>query len=108
MFNGQPHKENCELMISLATRVIPALEEAQLVAHLAGVRPLCADRMPLIGSVPGLDNVYPATGHGTKGIHLAPVTARIVADLVVRGATDVGAPLEPFLPDRFASLAERL
>jgi glycine/D-amino acid oxidase-like deaminating enzyme len=103
-FDGRPHDEHRDLMISRAVRVMPSLEEAQLVAHLAGVRPLCADRMPLIGPVPGLGHVYLATGHGTKGIHLAPITARIVADLVVRGRCDLDVPLDAFLPERFGTL----
>jgi glycine/D-amino acid oxidase-like deaminating enzyme len=58
--------------------------------------------MPIIGRVPGLGGVILATGHGTKGIHLAPITARMVADLVI-GAQDTEAiSEEAFLPDRFA------
>jgi len=69
------------------------------VAHLAGVRPLSADRMPLIGPVPTIEGVYLAAGHGTKGIHLAPVTAEIVAAMVVR--LEVQERHRPFLPARF-------
>ena len=80
------------------------LEDAEVVAHLAGVRPLSADRMPLIGPVPGWDGVYLATGHGTKGIHLSAITGRILADLVVRGDTEVSVPVDAFSPLRFAYL----
>jgi glycine oxidase len=102
VFDGKPRDESRDYMIERALRVMPAIADAELVAHLAGVRPLSADRMPLIGPVPGSEHVYLATGHGTKGIHLAPITGRIVADLVMRGTTDVDAPTEPFLPERFA------
>jgi glycine oxidase len=105
VFDGNPREESRDFMIERAIRVMPIIEEAQLVAHLAGVRPLSADRMPLIGPVPGLEGVYLATGHGTKGIHLAPVTARIVADQIVRGAVDPAIPAADFLPDRFAAAA---
>ena len=64
-----------------------------------GVRPLSADRMPLIGPVPTIDGVFLATGHGTKGIHLAPVTAEIVAGLVLHG--QIAERHRPFLPTRF-------
>jgi len=101
-FDEQPREESRDLMIERAVRVMPALADATLIAHLAGVRPLSADRMPLIGPVPGLDGAWLATGHGTKGIHLAPVTAKIIADLIVRGETDPDLPLEEFRPERFA------
>lgn len=103
-FDLEPKTANRDFMLERAVRVMPAVEEAELIAHLAGVRPLCADRMPLIGPVPGLDGVHLATGHGTKGIHLAPITGRITADLVVRGRTDVPVPVEAFSPERFAFL----
>jgi len=81
---------------------MPPLTEAELTAHLAGVRPLSADRMPLIGPVPGLDGAWLATGHGTKGIHLAPITARMIADYITGGRPGSEIPAEAFLPERFA------
>ena len=81
---------------------MPAIENAELVSHLAGVRPLCADRMPLIGPVPGWWGVSLATGHGTKGIHLAAITGKAVAQLIVYGKSDLPVPLEALSPARFA------
>ena len=63
---------NAQFMIERALRVVPGLADADLVDHLAGVRPLSADRMPIIGSVAGLKGVLLATGHGTKGITSPP------------------------------------
>jgi len=102
-FDLTPHPEGRDHMLTCAVRVMPAIADAELVAHLAGVRPLSADRLPIIGPVPGKDGVYLATGHGTKGIHLAPVTARIVCDMVVGGVAP--ARYAPFRPERFAAVA---
>lgn len=104
-FDGAPTQAGLDTMIERAVRVMPALRDAELVMHLAGVRPLSADRMPLIGPVPGVDGAWLATGHGTKGIHLAPVTAKIVADYIARGRTSPEIPAEAFLPARFADTA---
>jgi glycine oxidase len=101
-FDEVPTQAGRDTMIERAVRVMPALAEAELTAHLAGVRPLSADRMPLIGPVPGLEGAWLATGHGTKGIHLAPVTARMIADYLTRGRPDPDIPAEAFLPERFA------
>jgi glycine oxidase len=100
-FDLAPKEENAQLMIERGMKVMPALGEATLVGHLAGVRPLAADRMPLIGPVPGLRGAILATGHGTKGIHLAPATAHMVRELVLRNQALEGVPAEAFLPDRF-------
>ena len=101
-FDSQPTEEGRNTILERVTEIMPSIEQAQLVSHLAGVRPLCADRMPLIGPVPGWRGVSLATGHGTKGIHLAAITGKAAAQLVVQGDTDVPVPMEAFSPARFA------
>ncbi|MDP6549457.1 MAG: FAD-dependent oxidoreductase [Dehalococcoidia bacterium] len=104
-FDLNPSEWGRNFMLERVLKIMPALDEAEVVDHLAGVRPLCADRMPLIGPVPGWQGAYIATGHGTKGIHLSAVTGRIVADQIVCGNTEVPVPAEAFSPGRFAYLA---
>ncbi|MGA0121647.1 MAG: NAD(P)/FAD-dependent oxidoreductase [Gaiellales bacterium] len=57
-----------------------------------GQRPLSADSMPLIGPLPGDPRVVIASGHGTLGITLAPVTAELVAGHLT-GALEAPDPL---------------
>lgn len=90
-------------LLQRAVDVFPELEEAELVHQLAGSRPLSPDRMPIIGPVPGWEGVVLATGHTTKGIHLGPITGRVVADYIINGSTEAQEVMEAFLPDRFAS-----
>ena len=106
VFDLTPREENARFMIERALRVMPALEHAELVGHLAGVRPLSADRMPIIGRVPSVRGVVLATGHGTKGIHLAPVTARMVAEVILHDRNLDGVPAAAFLPERFTPAVE--
>ncbi len=105
-YDLQPSEWGRNFILERVLSVMPALEDAEVVDHLAGVRPLSADRMPLIGPVPGWDGVYLATGHGTKGIHLSAITGRLVADLMVRGDTDVPVPVDAFSPLRFSYLMQ--
>jgi glycine oxidase len=88
-------------LLQRAIDVFPGVESAQLVQQLAGSRPLSPDRMPIIGPVPGWEGVMLATGHATKGIHLAPITGKVIADYILRGKTDVSADMDAFLPSRF-------
>ena len=88
-------------LIQRAIDVVPELESTELVQHLAGTRPMSPDRKPIIGPVPGWDGVMLATGHTTKGIHLGPITGRVVADYIVRGRTEVPVDMQAFLPSRF-------
>ena len=49
-----------------------------------GFRPSLPDSLPVIGPSRGGDEVIFAFGHGHIGLTLAPVTARLVADLIAR------------------------
>jgi glycine oxidase len=104
-YDMSPHESGQTHMLESTLRIMPAMEDATLIAHLAGVRPLSADRLPIIGPVPGRKGVYLATGHGTKGIHLAPVTGKIVRDTIITGR--MSHVYDAFLPERFDALSHR-
>jgi D-amino-acid dehydrogenase len=86
-------------------RSLPRLEGRRVLDVWAGLRPCTPDGLPVIGRPPGLDGLIVATGHAMKGTSLAPVTARLVAELV-SGATP-SHDLAPFSPARFAPLFRR-
>jgi D-amino-acid dehydrogenase len=76
----------------------PSADEPLL--EWAGLRPMTADGLPLVGHAPALPNVYIATGHGMLGVTLAPATAALLAPLVLE---ERHAPeLAPFAPARTA------
>ena len=75
-------------LLEAACALLPDLSRATFVGARAGLRPATADEMPIIGrstKIPGL--VY-ATGHYRNGVLLAPLTARVVADLVLDNRED--------------------
>jgi D-amino-acid dehydrogenase len=65
-----------------------------------GLRPMCADGMPLIGptSVPGL---YLNTGHGHMGWTLAAGSGDLLARLMASASMPDGVDPTPFRPQRF-------
>jgi D-amino-acid dehydrogenase len=64
-----------------------------------GFRPSMPDSLPVIGPSRAGAEVIHAFGHGHLGVSMAPVTARIVADLIVGRAPEMD--LSPYLPTRF-------
>jgi len=48
----------------------------------AGLRPVSPDGIPYLGNVRGLSNLVAASGHAMMGLSLAPVSGRLVADLL--------------------------
>ncbi len=81
-----------------AISLIPELRNAKILEDWAGLRPGTPDALPFLGetSTPGY---YAATGHFRDGILLAPITARIMADVIA--GKNCGYELEAFSPRRF-------
>lgn len=63
----------------LAERGLPGVTRGGERRDWVGMRPLTPDGLPLIGRLPGVDNVWLATGHQMLGVTLAPATARLLA-----------------------------
>jgi glycine oxidase len=64
-----------------------------------GLRPASSDGLPIIGPSKQHPGVVFATGHYRNGILLAPITAAMVAEGVLKG--DWGEASKPFHPTRF-------
>ena len=105
-FDRQPTEAAKVELLQRAIDVLPDLESAELVQQLAGSRPLSPDRMPIIGPPPGWEGIVLATGHTTKGIHLGPLTGRLIAEYLASGSREVPGMMKPFLPGRFSNLAQ--
>ena len=71
-----------------ASAAFPALRPAPPLSEWAGLRPVSADGLPIIGALPGMPGVWIATGHGMLGLTLGPVTGERVARGILTGATD--------------------
>jgi glycine oxidase len=85
-------------ILARADRVVPGLEHLPLARSWAGLRPGTPDGLPYLGPIPGWEHLYAATGHGRKGILLAPITGQVMARLIVEGEPD--ARLTCCLPAR--------
>jgi glycine oxidase len=64
-----------------ALELVPRLAEARILEDWAGLRPGTPDGLPILGvtSTPGY---FVATGHFRDGILLAPVTAKIIGQII--------------------------
>ncbi|HSB81507.1 MAG TPA: glycine oxidase ThiO [Candidatus Methylomirabilis sp.] len=80
------------------TRMVPTLQQAEMAASWGCLRPAAPDGLPLLGRVSGREGLVVATGHFRNGILLAPITGKLIAELIVEGKASI--PLDPFRPDR--------
>ena len=57
------------------------------IAPWAGLRPVSPDGIPYLGKIRGFSNLLAASGHAMMGLSLAPVSGRLVADLLAGDAS---------------------
>lgn len=79
--------------------LLPATKSARLIEARVGLRPATPDELPVIGPDPSVPDLIHASGHYRNGVLLAPITARLIGDLIVEGKAD--ECLRDFRPDRF-------
>ncbi len=83
----------------IATAIVPALRQAPVIRTWAGLRPMTPDGLPIVDRASGISGLFLAVGHSRAGVTYAPVTGWLLAQLVLRGTTEL--PLDPFRFDRF-------
>ncbi|NJN85113.1 MAG: glycine oxidase ThiO [Leptolyngbyaceae cyanobacterium SL_7_1] len=67
-------------LLRSALRLYPALESFPIADCWWGFRPATPDELPILGASP-CDNLTLAIGHHRNGILLAPITAKLIADV---------------------------
>lgn len=76
-------------VLAAATHRVPGLAEASLVRGYAGVRALTPDDHPIVGPVAEVPGLWLSVGWGGHGFMHAPGGARVLADLLLRGRTEL-------------------
>ncbi len=104
-FNKEVTLEAIRGFMEKTLALVPKLGERPLGRVWAGLRPYSATGRPILGPAPGLDNVILATGHFRDGILLAPITAKLVSELITTGRPSL--PLEPFGPEVSGEVSEK-
>jgi glycine oxidase len=78
-------------LLEQAARLLPAVNQAELLAHTAALRPISATGACIAACAPGWENAYLANGGGAKGVLLSTGIARTIRRLLQDGP----APLPP-------------
>lgn len=77
-------QDRLESVLQDAIAFCPELSEAKIIKTWSGLRPRPEGRpAPVIGQLPGHENILIATGHYRNGILLAPATAQAICDAIL-------------------------
>jgi D-amino-acid dehydrogenase len=82
-FDMSINKRRLHAILKAVTAYFPDIDTdaLDLIEIWRGLRPCSPDGLPYLGRPRLYDNVIIATGHGMKGISLAPITGKIVSQL---------------------------
>jgi D-amino-acid dehydrogenase len=86
-FNGEKGQINMQRVQAMLDRTREALPDFPKVkVHKLkiweGLRPITPDGVPLIGRTKQIENLLVAAGHAMMGVSLAPITGKIISNLV--------------------------
>lgn len=76
-----------QLLLQSAIALYPPIQDFPIQEFWWGFRPATPDESPILGYGP-YDNLILATGHYRNGILLAPITATLLADLILHQRVD--------------------
>ena len=80
-----------EKILTRAVSRVPCLEEAEVNPRRAwaGLYEMTPDHHPVLGEAPGVPGFWLANGFSGHGVMHSPATGRILADLILKGSTDL-------------------
>lgn len=102
-FAGYNNKVTVQTLSYIAERVIkfmPEFADVKFIRAYAGFRPFCyADGLPILSKVDNLSGFIIATGHAGEGVTLAPITGKLISELIIEKRTSI--PIDAFAFSRF-------
>jgi sarcosine oxidase subunit beta len=90
-FNTNFDRTFVEKILTRGVSRFPVLEEAAVNPSRAwaGLYEMTPDHHPVLGAVPGVGGFYLANGFSGHGVMHSPATGKILADLILKGSTDL-------------------
>jgi glycine oxidase len=98
-FDKQTVPETIQKLRQAAVDLVPRLADARILEAWAGLRPGTPDGLPILGATP-TPGYFVATGHFRDGILLAPVTAKLMGQMMTGQRPQID--MSKFRANRFA------
>jgi D-amino-acid dehydrogenase len=98
-------RRRVEAILRAGRRGVRGLATRNVIEVWRGLRPCTPDGLPIVGRPAACDNLVLATGHAMMGLTLAPVTGRLVGEIV--SGAEPSHDLAPLSPGRFQPVLGR-
>jgi glycine oxidase len=96
-FDKTPTEDALASLKASAEALLPALAQAEVVGHWAGLRPGSPEGVPYIGELSDFPGLWLNCGHYRNGLVLAPASCELLKNLLL-GETPIVDP-SPYAPD---------
>lgn len=83
-----------------SSAIFPDLRDARLERVWVGIEGETVDRVPILGPLPGLENITVATGFSGHGFALSPIIGQVLSELIIDGKPSI--PIDELAFARFA------
>lgn len=97
-FDAAPTDSARERILDGIRRMLPGLGQLRVIRHVAALRPVSRDGLPIVGLSRRWQNVCVAVGSGRKGMLLSAGLGLAAAELLTSGRT--GVPIGACTPQR--------
>ena len=83
-FDCTPTAKARDSLLDRAARIIPEIRSAEVLEHVAALRPMTPSNAPIAARADGWENVYIANGAGSKGVLYCVGIARMICELLLQ------------------------
>jgi len=98
-FNSKVTHDGIQCIARNLVSLVPGFKNVSTIRYFAGLRPYTDDGLPILGSVESIKGFIMAAGHEGDGVALAPITGKLISELVLKGESSI--PLDAFNLARF-------
>jgi sarcosine oxidase subunit beta len=99
---GATRLESIRGSIEHSSAILPLLGSLPLERVWIGLEALVVDEIPILGALPGIENVTLAAGFSGHGFALSPIVGQLLSELIVDGEASVS--IDAFSFNRFADM----
>ena len=102
-YNNQTTMQTLRHLAKRAIKFMPNLKDVNFIRTYAGLRPFCyLDGLPILSKVDTPSGFVIATGHAAEGVTLAPITGKLISELITEERTSI--PIDAFTFSRFKNI----
>lgn len=101
-FDTMPDPNTQQSILDACLAMVPELAKFPVVKQWAGLRPGSPTGVPYIGAVPETQNLWLNAGHFRNGLCMAPASAQLLRQLMLKQKTFVDAA--PYSPTKLQNL----